>query len=171
MRLLFFAVFLRFISAVPKNDKVLRFSEDGTFKIAQFTDIHYGEGEGELWGPEQDRQSTNCMKQILEFEGSVDLAIFTGDLITGNNIYDNATSYWSQMLTSVNDTSTKFATLFGNHDDAPLEALTMQRLRTLNIISKQELQRKYRATYIQTYSNIFNSSFPKYLFHFYTYFT
>jgi len=131
------------------GDKVLRFSMDGTFKLAQFTDVHYGEGESESWGPEQDRQSTNCMKAILEME-EPDFVIFTGDLITGNNIYDNATAYWSNMLVAVNESNTKFATLFGNHDDAPLEeaeassttTTKQQHLRYQNIISKQELQRK-----------------------------
>lgn len=138
---LYLHIFCLISNALP-NDKVLRFSADGTFKIAQFTDVHYGEGESEAWGPEQDRQSTSCMREILKLEGPIDLAIFSGDLITGNNIYDNATAYWSNMLTAVNESSTKFATLFGNHDDAPLESLKFN-LRSQNIISKQELQRKF----------------------------
>lgn len=129
------------LQSAPSNSKKLTFSADGAFKIVQFTDIHFGEGEDELWGPEQDRQSTNCMREILKVEGSVDLAMFTGDLITGNNIYDNATIYWSNMLTAVNESSIKFATLFGNHDDAPLDAAATQTaLRSQNIISKQAIQ-------------------------------
>ena len=146
-------IFLSSSIAIPNENKILRFSSDNTFKIAQFTDIHFGEGESEEWGKKQDEQSTNCMNELLKIE-EPDFVIFTGDLITGNNIYDNATAYWSNMLVAVNESSTKFATLFGNHDDAPLEesafdttnkplTVTKQKhLRYQNIISKQELQGK-----------------------------
>lgn len=40
---LFVSLFLLFVIVV--EGKVLRFREDGTFKITQFTDMHYGEND------------------------------------------------------------------------------------------------------------------------------
>ena len=42
----------------------LRFRDDGTFRIVQFADLHYGEGEDVRWGPQQDRNSTRVMRQV-----------------------------------------------------------------------------------------------------------
>lgn len=42
----------------------LRFRADGSFKIVQFTDLHYGEGEDVPWGPIQDVNSTRVMHKV-----------------------------------------------------------------------------------------------------------
>eukprot|EP00040_Diaphanoeca_grandis_P041233 m.262660 g.262660 ORF g.262660 m.262660 type:complete len:378 (-) comp46571_c0_seq1:52-1185(-) len=91
--------------------------------IAQFTDLHYGEGENVVWGPVQDVNSTECITSVLGYESGVDLCAFTGDLITGNNIgsdankKNNATAYWAEALSPVLQKPLPFFTVFGNHDD------------------------------------------------------
>lgn len=98
----------------------LRFRPDGSFKIVQFADLHFGEGEDVNWGPEQDSKSTSVMKSVILAE-SPDLVIFSGDQLTGNNIRDNATAYWSQVVAVCADFNIPWAIVFGNHDDAALE--------------------------------------------------
>eukprot|EP01118_Nematostelium_gracile_P009802 TRINITY_DN3317_c0_g1_i1.p1 TRINITY_DN3317_c0_g1~~TRINITY_DN3317_c0_g1_i1.p1 ORF type:complete len:319 (-),score=75.50 TRINITY_DN3317_c0_g1_i1:120-1076(-) len=94
----------------------LRFRSDGTFKIAQFADLHYGEGESVAWGPQQDINSTRVMNRVLAAE-KPDLVVFTGDQITGNNIQSNSTAYWRKAIQPCLDTNTPWASIFGNHDD------------------------------------------------------
>jgi predicted MPP superfamily phosphohydrolase len=50
----------------------LRFRSDGTFKIVQFTDLHYGEAE------EKDTNSSIAQDKILAIE-KPDLVVMTGD--------------------------------------------------------------------------------------------
>jgi len=53
------------------NNNWLRFREDGSFKIVQFTDLHFGEGEDQSWGAIQDLNSTRFQKtSIMEFLNS-----------------------------------------------------------------------------------------------------
>lgn len=53
---------------------VLRFKEDQTFTIVQFTDIHWRNGDA------QDLASRQCMEAVLDLE-QPDLVVFTGDII------------------------------------------------------------------------------------------
>lgn len=53
---------------------ILQFGDDHTFKIVQFTDIHWMNGEPE------DQLSRQCMDTVLDLE-QPDLVVFTGDLI------------------------------------------------------------------------------------------
>eukprot|EP01100_Stratorugosa_tubuloviscum_P000017 TRINITY_DN1001_c0_g1_i1.p1 TRINITY_DN1001_c0_g1~~TRINITY_DN1001_c0_g1_i1.p1 ORF type:complete len:403 (-),score=164.10 TRINITY_DN1001_c0_g1_i1:85-1293(-) len=101
------------------NEKpILRFRNDGTFKVMQIADLHYGEGEDTDWGPIQDSNSTRAIKAVLAFE-KPDLVIYTGDQITGNDIKKNATAYWSQLVQPCVEAGINWAVVFGNHDDAP----------------------------------------------------
>ena len=56
------------------------------------------------------------MNEILSVE-KPDFVILTGDMITGNNIVDNATSYWKMMITPMLTHNIPWAIAFGNHDD------------------------------------------------------
>jgi len=96
--------------------KTLSFRSNGKFKIVQFADLHYGEGEEVAWGPEQDRNSTRVMRKVLALE-KPDLVVFSGDQITGNNINKNATEYWRELLQPCIEGSYRWAIVFGNHDD------------------------------------------------------
>ena len=57
---------------------------DGHFKLTVFSDLHYGEAEDLSWGPEQDRNSDNVMRSILQIDPP-DYVVINGDLITGES--------------------------------------------------------------------------------------
>ncbi len=105
-----------FAGAQPKNK--LYFNSDGTFKIAQFTDIHYKPGV-----PESE-PSLELIKYILETE-QPDLVAFTGDIVTGRP----ATDGWKAVLASVVEAGIPFAVTLGNHDDE--HDLSRQQIREL----------------------------------------
>jgi hypothetical protein len=109
-----FLLFLLVVTTTA-NDRELRLRQDGTFKIVQFADLHFGETL-EVSGPQQDLNSTRVMKNILEFE-EPDLVVFTGDQITGNDIDYNSTIYWSQVVRPCYQGGFHWAVVFGNHDD------------------------------------------------------
>ena len=98
----------------------LRFRGDGTFSIVQFADLHFGEAENLGWGPLQDLGSLHVINAVLDNE-KPDLAVFTGDQITGNNIKQNATAYWKMIVEPCEVRHTHFASIFGNHDTMPFE--------------------------------------------------
>jgi len=113
----FFSTLILFSPSVQSQKNYLRFNEaSDKFKIAQFTDLHFGEGEDVEWGPEQDKMSLSVMNEILDLE-QPDLVVFTGDMLTGNNIADNATDYWRIMLDPLIRRNLSWAVVFGNHDD------------------------------------------------------
>lgn len=96
--------------------------QNSRLKVAIFTDLHYGEDENGLWGPEQDRNSTEVMDTIIASEPNVDFVVYLGDQLTGNNIGDNATSYWQRVVRPCLDSGRPWAAVMGNHDDMPLES-------------------------------------------------
>lgn len=81
------------------------FRKDGTFKIAQFTDIH--------WTP----QSPNCsitastIQAVLKAE-QPDIAILTGDVVTDAPASDG----WNAVIRIFEEAKMPFAVLMGNHD-------------------------------------------------------
>lgn len=66
----------------------LQFSYEQTFKIVQFTDLHYGTE----WM--QDQLTTKVQKRILEKERP-DLVIFSGDMVSGD-LFHKAGPLWYQ---------------------------------------------------------------------------
>ncbi len=56
----------------------LRFREDGTFTIVQFTDLHFTDLK------ELDQKTSGVMEGVLEAE-KPDLVVFTGDVISGGD--------------------------------------------------------------------------------------
>lgn len=72
MRLLLLALALFFVAAV----KGLTLAPDGTFRIMQLTDLHYGEGS------EKDANSSTAMAAMLEAE-KPDLVVLSGDMVSG----------------------------------------------------------------------------------------
>ena len=83
----------------------LKFRMNGTFTIAQFTDIHWEDNmDGNL-------QSIALMEKILEQE-KPDLVVFTGDMVfCENNKYG-----LRKVLEPVIKANIPFASVFGNHD-------------------------------------------------------
>ncbi|KAH8689015.1 Metallo-dependent phosphatase-like protein [Talaromyces proteolyticus] len=99
--------------SVPKP---LRFTSSGTFQIAVFSDLHYGEAEDLDWGPEQDINSTRVMNAILDVE-EPQLIVLNGDLITGENTYkQNSSSYLDRIVEPLVERGLSWASTYGNHD-------------------------------------------------------
>lgn len=90
--------------------KKLHFREDGTFKIVQFTDVHWGES-----GDEKDGLSRRLMELVLDAE-KPDLVVFTGDTIVGVRCPDGMAAY-RQAVSAVEERGLVWAAVFGNHDD------------------------------------------------------
>ncbi|KAG4067429.1 hypothetical protein HA402_009666 [Bradysia odoriphaga] len=99
------------------NQPPVRFNSNGTLKIVQFTDLHYGQFPESI-GPEDDFNSTRVMRDILEME-QPDFVIFTGDLVTGDKMYPNVSEYIHMLLKPVVEKGYKWASVYGNHDSAP----------------------------------------------------
>jgi hypothetical protein len=110
--------------------------------ICQFADLHYGEAPSLPWGPEQDRNSSRVMENILMAE-AIDLAVFTGDQITGNNIVDNATAVLKNVYSVVEKFGIPFSSIYGNHDDLTLDPPSPRN----SITSRSELLAFERATW------------------------
>ena len=109
---IFVVVILLSGCAAPKGDDaiskcelpILRFHSDGTFKIAQFTDMHLKPV------PESDI-AYERVAQVLDDE-KPDLVVFTGDIIYSRGHQD----LMLKAVQPVVDRGIPFALTFGNHD-------------------------------------------------------
>ena len=88
---------------------ILKFRSDQRFKIVQFTDIHWHNGES------PDQQSARLMERIAKDE-SPDLIVLTGDILSGGGCDDAADSL-REIVRIVEGCGTPWAAVFGNHDD------------------------------------------------------
>ncbi|KAI1093854.1 Metallo-dependent phosphatase [Rostrohypoxylon terebratum] len=94
----------------------LTFKPDGTFQIAIFEDLHFGENAWDQWGPQQDINSVKVINEILDAE-SPGLVVLNGDLITGENTFlENSTTYVDQIVTPLVNRGLTWASTYGNHD-------------------------------------------------------
>lgn len=84
----------------------LRFDENGNFKVAQFTDIHWtpGNNESEVRVPQM-------IRTIVEAENP-DLLMFTGDIITAKP----AMKGWESFARMCAEIGVPYAVTMGNHD-------------------------------------------------------
>ncbi len=87
----------------------LRFREDGTFTIVQFTDMHWHNGEPE------DQRTRALIARTLDAE-EPDLVALTGDIIAGSGCDDPAHSYLDAVA-PIEERGVPWAATFGNHDD------------------------------------------------------
>jgi predicted MPP superfamily phosphohydrolase len=88
--------------------KSLQFRTDGTFKIVQFTDLHWKNGEPD------DQQTYELMKRILEQE-TPDLIVFTGDMIHSEMTLNPKESFLESVKIA-DQLGIPWAAVFGNHD-------------------------------------------------------
>ena len=95
----------------------LRFNSDGSFKIIQFADLHYGESV------ESDSASTKVMFDVIDAESDTNLVVFTGDQVSGYVVNDikRVFALWIDSLIPTAHHNIPFATVFGNHDDQPYD--------------------------------------------------
>jgi len=116
----------------------VHFSDDGTFKIVTFADLHYGEGPDTDWGPNQDIKSTKVMTDILEWEHP-DFVVYTGDLMSAENMFPNGSIYVDMLLGPVVEGNYRWASTYGNHDIG-------------NNVTREEIlatEQKYNLSYTQ----------------------
>ena len=98
------------------DDSPLRFTADGTFQLSIFEDLHYGEAENLLWGPQQDIKSARVMNTVLDTEQQ-QLVVLNGDLITGENTFlHNSTDYVDEIVQPLLQRNLFWASTYGNHD-------------------------------------------------------
>lgn len=90
----------------------LHFNADGTFKIAQFTDLHWRNGD------ENDQKTRAAIELVLELERP-DFAVFTGDILGAGHCKDPAHSL-REAVRPLEDAKAPWAAVFGNHDDKGL---------------------------------------------------
>jgi len=91
------------------SHKPLRFCGDGSFKIVQFTDTHWKNGDPNDW------QTTALMASILDLE-KPDLVVLTGDVLAGKDCEDSLASL-ARCVTPMIEREIPWAMAFGNHDD------------------------------------------------------
>ncbi len=87
----------------------LKFRENGCFKIVQYTDIHWQNGEL------PDQKSAALMENIAR-EESPDLIVLTGDILSGGGCNDAVESL-KQIVQLLEQCGIPWAAVFGNHDD------------------------------------------------------
>lgn len=87
----------------------LRFRPDGTFTIAQLTDLHWQNGTAE------DLETSRLCERVLDLERP-DLVVFTGDVIAGSGCADPAAALRSAVAPAA-ARGLPWAIVFGNHDD------------------------------------------------------
>lgn len=86
----------------------LSYREDGSFKIVQFTDLHWGDDNA------NDRRTRALMDRVIERERP-DLVVVTGDLIEAATCSDPRRSI-RQAVAAMEEAGTPWAAVFGNHD-------------------------------------------------------
>ncbi|KAJ7955845.1 Inactive purple acid phosphatase-like protein [Quillaja saponaria] len=123
---------------VKKNpDLPLRFRSDGTFKILQVADMHYGNGIitrcRDVLASEfeycSDLNSTRFLRRMIEAENP-DFIAFTGDNIFGTSTADAAESLFKAFGPAM-ESGLPWAAVLGNHD----QESTMNREELMSFIS------------------------------------
>lgn len=96
---------LLLLSLGSKAQKLV-YNGSNTFKIAQFTDMHYEHGN-----PKSDTTLLS-FQRVLDTE-KPDLIIFTGDIVTAQPVVEG----WDAIAQYAINREIPFAVTFGNHDD------------------------------------------------------
>lgn len=121
-----------------KAQNVLKFNQEGKFKIVQFTDVH------NVYNDPRSKVALQRIKEVLNVE-KPDLVIFTGDVIYGKPAEEG----FREVLGLVSDFKIPFGVTFGNHDDE--QGLTRKQL--LDIASSYEYSLTSSAERVPGFSN------------------
>ena len=99
-----------FVQVAGAKTPVLKFREDGEFKIVQFTDMHICEGKSEYRDAEL-KKTFGRLSRIINQE-KPDLIVLTGDIVTDGN----RARGWERLLDTLNKYKVPFCYMNGNHD-------------------------------------------------------
>ncbi|MEF3304542.1 metallophosphoesterase family protein [Paenibacillus sp. GYB003] len=116
---------------MSKNKRTLKFRPDGTFTIAQFTDVHW------IDGCEEDLRSRALMETVIR-EEKPDVVFFTGDVIytggvkAGRQPCLDPRGALREAAACAEERGVPWALVFGNHD-------------TENYITREELAAEVEA--------------------------
>lgn len=88
--------------------KSYKFREDGTYKIAQFTDVHFNNKKA------ASQTSLHLFEEVLSRE-KPDLVVLTGDIVVDDITPKN--NSWKTILKPFQDAGVDVAICLGNHDD------------------------------------------------------
>ena len=88
------------------QQQILKFGDNGKFKIVQFTDVHW------CYEHPKSEGAAKRMIEVLDAE-KPDLVVLTGDIVTAKP----ATEGLKAALKPVMERKLPFAVTFGNHDD------------------------------------------------------
>ena len=115
--------------------KELKFHEDGSFRIVQFTDTHLDPST-----PERHVQAEKTFPRISRIVRTQkpDLIVFTGDVVTG----PPAEKMWKRLTDSLDVYGVPYVVVFGNHDSE--QNLTRPQLADCVLASKYSLNTKNR---------------------------
>lgn len=94
------------VIAINSQAQQLKFNVDKTFKLVQFTDIHY------VANKEASKMSLKMINETLDAE-KPNLVVFTGDIVVGAPTAQG----WDEILETVISRKIPYLITFGNHDD------------------------------------------------------
>lgn len=97
---------LSLCSVSKLNAQQLSFKADGTFKIVQFTDVHF------CLSKQESQEALQLINETLDAE-KPDMVVFTGDVVTEAP----AKKGWDMVTAPVIKRGIPFAVTLGNHDD------------------------------------------------------
>lgn len=93
----------------------LKFREDGTFVIVQFSDIEFiDEYDYDPESPKLDQETRDLMERVIHKE-QPDLVVFCGDLIASARTKDSLQSF-RKAVAVAEENKIPWAAVFGNHD-------------------------------------------------------
>lgn len=110
-----FAIVLGSLSAMAQKTE-LKYSQDGDFKIVQFTDTHIHMGGSEYRELETNKTFARISRVVRQ--ENPDIIVFTGDVVTDGD----AAKAWNRLVDTLNVLKVPFCVVFGNHD--PEQELT-----------------------------------------------
>ncbi|MDR1289862.1 MAG: metallophosphoesterase family protein [Planctomycetaceae bacterium] len=107
----FFAAEKAAADSVEEKSLRLCFKDDGTFKIAQFTDTHYRVNSKIIA-----IESVRLIEETLDTE-KPQLVVYTGDIVANKaKFVGNITQGWDDILAPCIDRKIPYAVVFGNHE-------------------------------------------------------
>jgi hypothetical protein len=99
-------------NSIPDKKSIkLCFNDNGSFKIAQFTDTHYRVNQKDIA-----IESVRLIEETLDTE-KPQLVVYTGDIVTNKTKFvGNITQGWDDILAPCIERKIPYAVVFGNHE-------------------------------------------------------